>query len=525
MHHRRFRVALLLTKRRAVFLNFSNLTEDPFRITPDPAYLYQSEQYAKARAYLKSDAFLADGFVALTGDAGTGKTILIRDLLRSLGPDVIAVEIHKTQISPVDFLPVFLAELGLDTLAKSKAESMRMVTDFLARTYRTGTRTLLVIDEAQHLSVDVLDEIRLLANIGKSGQPGLSIILAGQPEFRKTLGAQNVVQINQRVPLNIHLRALDRLETESYVKHRLSVAGDKRCEIFAADTFAIIHRQTRGVPRLINSLCGSSMLCAFADDLAVVTADTVNTAVEELHWVPFMAVEGPTAPANGSHYAQRLGAERRLEHVEVARVQAELAQSALAEAERAEARRAAAERLAKQLGRQFKKVAARNEQLASELKSKEALLRNYQQAIRKLRDARRRAVQKYPVPAKNAAHMSVEDDAELLSVLVPLDDRVVTKHAVKEGRLTLGSGSDNDVQIKSAFTSRHHAQIITTRTESVLGDLGSSNGTYVNGRRVNRHALRHGDLITMGKHRFKYLKRQDEASKLSSHSNVYRLKA
>ena len=505
-----------------MFLNFPILKEDPFRFTPDPAFLYLSEEHAKVQAYLRSSPFLADGFVVITGEAGAGKTILIRDFLDGILSDITTVEIHQTQYSPLEFLQAFMTELGFQAFDKNRAELISMAKDFLFDSHQQQKNTVLVIDEAQHLSVAVLEEIRSLAEIGTAEQRALSIILAASPGFLESLDPAHGGQFGQRTPVHFHLRALSHLETEGYIKHRLQVAGDRKCDIFSSETYGIIYGHTGGIPRLINSLCSSSMLCAFADGRNVVSADTVNAAVKELHWVPFDAAEKQTRPiANmGSDSATPDG---RVESVNVARAQAGLAKSALAEAKKAEAKRAAAERLATKLGRQVEEVAARNEQLAAELESKEALLKNYQKAIRKMREAGRRADQKRSVISGTAGRVNIEDDQEVLSVLVALDDGYVTRHPIKEGRLSVGSGPDNELQIKCPFTSRHHAQVITSPTESVLGDLDSSNGTYVNARRVKRHALRHGDLITIGKQRFKYLKRQQEANRLSSNSNVYRI--
>jgi type II secretory pathway predicted ATPase ExeA len=262
-----------------------NLRELPFRLTPDPEFLYLSKAHARAKAYMESTVWFTDGFVVITGEIGCGKTTLIETFLRELQNDVIVAQINQTQVSSIEFLQSVLVQLGFKPFQMKKAELLANLREFLAEQYEHDRKVLLVVDEAQNLSQKVLEEIRLLSGVEATKEKTLRIILAGQPELNDKLDAPELEQLAQRIRLRFHLTALTMSDTRAYILHRLEVAGSLGREIFTSDTFDTVYRFTGGVPRLINTLCDTAMLSASNDGRDMVTLADVRAAINELQWM------------------------------------------------------------------------------------------------------------------------------------------------------------------------------------------------------------------------------------------------
>jgi type II secretory pathway predicted ATPase ExeA len=267
-------------------LEHFGLNEQPFGLSPDPDFVYWSKQHSLAMAYLKSTILLADGFVVITGDIGSGKTTLLQSFLDELEDDTQYALVSQTQLKPNQFLQAMLAEFGFKPFDKHKVELLDMLNMFLIEQYSNGRKVILVIDEAQNLSKKVLEEIRLLSGIETHKEKVLRIILAGQPELRKTMDSPSLEQLVQRIRFRCHIGPLNDRETREYVEHRLKVAGVGKNSLIVDDAFAPIYCYARGIPRLINTLCDTALLCAFADDKRTVDAEDVMSAVRELRWKP-----------------------------------------------------------------------------------------------------------------------------------------------------------------------------------------------------------------------------------------------
>jgi general secretion pathway protein A len=301
-----------------MYLDLFRLQELPFRLTPDPAFLYLSKHHARAKAYMESTIWFTDGFVVITGEIGSGKTTLIETFLKELEKDVVVAQISQTQVTAVEFLQSVLAQFGFQPFKMKKAELLATLNEFLIEQYANGRRVLLIVDEAQNLSNKVLEEIRLLSGIETTKEKVLRIILAGQPELNDKLNSPNLVQLAQRIRLRFHLTALSKSDTASYIQHRLEVAGSQGREIFHPDTFPLIYRYTGGIPRLVNTLCDTSMMAAFAQERDHVTVDDVKAAIEEMQWVEYtersVRMQAPASllyrPTND--YATESTGERRI---------------------------------------------------------------------------------------------------------------------------------------------------------------------------------------------------------------------
>jgi general secretion pathway protein A len=297
------------------YLEHFKLTEQPFGLTPDPDFLYWSKQHARAKAYMESTIWLADGFVVITGDIGSGKTTLLQSFLTELDDDVVCAVVSQTQLTPTQFLQAVLTEFGFKPFNKQKVELLDMLNMFLIEQYSNGKKVVLIVDEAQNLTRKVLEEIRLMSGIETHKEKVLRIILAGQPELKDSLDSPRLEQLVQRVRLRFHLGPLDIRETREYINHRLAVAGREAADLFEDDTFDIIHRYTGGVPRLINTLCDTALLCAFADEKDVISEQDIVAAVAELNWKEHESTTGVHAKLQ--QVADRLATRSAVTQIEV----------------------------------------------------------------------------------------------------------------------------------------------------------------------------------------------------------------
>lgn len=266
------------------YLEHFKFDKPPFGLSPDPDFVYWSKQHSRAKAYMESTIWLSDGFVVITGEIGSGKTTLLQSFLSELGDDVVYAVVSQTQLNATQFLQAILTEFGFKPFDKKKVELLDMINMFLIEQYSAGKKVILIIDEAQNLSTKVLEEVRLLSGIETSKEKVLRIILAGQPELRDTLDTSELKQLVQRVRLRFHLGALDQHDMREYIEHRLKVAGREEGELFSEEAYPLIYRYSGGVPRLINTICDSALLVAFADDKSEIGPEEIEGTAEELGW-------------------------------------------------------------------------------------------------------------------------------------------------------------------------------------------------------------------------------------------------
>src|ERR1700692_3799404 len=284
-----------------MYLSFFGLLEKPFAITPDPRYLYLSERHAEALAHLLYGINDAGGFVQLTGEVGTGKTTIIRSLLAQTPKNAEIALILNPRMTAPEFLLTICEELGIgvpDAATDSRKDLGGILNHYLLRAHAEGRRIVLVVDEAQNLAPEVLEQVRLLTNLETNTQKLLQIILIGQPELRELLGRNELRQLAQRITGRYHLHPLSRDETVAYVRHRLRVAGATN-DIFSPAALSEIYRLSVGVPRVINVICDRALLGAYSMDRHRVTATLVRHAASEVfcrlfapNWLPWAAIAG-----------------------------------------------------------------------------------------------------------------------------------------------------------------------------------------------------------------------------------------
>lgn len=247
-----------------MYLRYFHFTSNPFAMNPDPRFLYPSAQHAQALTMLEYAMETQAAFCILTGEIGSGKTTLVRRLIRTLGDRVAVGLISNTHERFQSIHPWALSALGIVPSSLSEVGQYQALTDFFVREYGKGRRTLLIIDEAQNLPIHALEELRLLSNINSEEDVALQTLLVGQPELRVKMARPELIQFAQRVAVDFHLQALSLTEVDAYIRHRLTVAGGSE-EIFRPTAIKYIHKRTGGVPRLINQLCDLSLVYAYAD--------------------------------------------------------------------------------------------------------------------------------------------------------------------------------------------------------------------------------------------------------------------
>ena len=272
-----------------MYTSFFGLNEKPFAITPDPRYLFMSERHGEALAHLVYGVTESGGFIQMTGEVGTGKTTLVRTLLQNRLPENADVAVVlNPRLSVLEFLETICEELGI--LRPEYKGSTKALVDALNKqllyAYAEGRRVVLVVDEAQNLSRDVLEQVRLLTNLETSKQKLLQIILIGQPELRDLLSRDDLRQLAQRITARYHLEPLTRDETAQYVEHRLRVAGALG-ELFDSGAKREIFRLTDGVPRLINVICDRALLGAYSRELRRVNRRLIRRAAAEIKGIPY----------------------------------------------------------------------------------------------------------------------------------------------------------------------------------------------------------------------------------------------
>ena len=283
-----------------MYKQFFGLTKNPFEISPDPYFYHATPRHNEALANLHYGVGRRKGFIVITGEVGTGKTLLVRCLLAELRKNNIAFGyVFNPLLSTTEFFQYIMADLGLQYSGRSKTEMLLDLNRFLIQRHARGLITALVVDEAQALRPELLEEIRLLTNLETSQQKLLQIVLMGQPELEGVLDSPSLRQLKQRVSLRCQLLPLDEEQTRSYVLSRLERAGAKpEPLIFDAEALTKIFEYSRGIPRIINNLCENAMVNAFAREIRTVTPDMISEVAADFRiGTPASAPEGPVEAA------------------------------------------------------------------------------------------------------------------------------------------------------------------------------------------------------------------------------------
>ncbi len=265
-----------------MYESFYKLREKPFSLLPDPGFLYMSRNHRMALAMLEYGFMNQAGFTVITGEIGSGKTTLIRRLLGQIENDenYKVGLVSNTHRSFGELLQWILLAFRLEYRGKEKVELYQTLSEFLLREYDLGHRTILIIDEAQNLDIESLEQLRMLSNINAGKDQILQLMLIGQPGLRDMLRQPELEQFAQRIAVDFHLRPLDLQSTNDYIRHRLTVAGGDP-DLFEAAACVSVYYYTRGIPRLINVLCDTALICGYADQKSRIDADLIHDVVRD----------------------------------------------------------------------------------------------------------------------------------------------------------------------------------------------------------------------------------------------------
>ena len=265
-----------------MYEGYFNFTIKPFELVPNPDFLYVSKAHKRAMTYLDYGIKEKAGFILLTGEVGSGKTTLIRDLLKKLDGKAAVSKLFNTKVTSEQLIAMINDDFGLQTGSRDKVRMLKDLYDFLIDRYAQGFHSILIIDEGQNLGPELLEEVRMLSNLETNNAKLLQIILAGQPELRRVLSLPELQQFRQRINISCHIYPLTRTEAEEYIFHRLEVAGNREAVNFHEGTLDVVYQYSRGIPRLLNIICDFLLLSAFVEETRDLTAEMVRDIVGEL---------------------------------------------------------------------------------------------------------------------------------------------------------------------------------------------------------------------------------------------------
>ena len=265
-----------------MYENYYGLTSKPFQLTPDPSFFYGSKWHKRAMSYLQYGLSQAEGFIVITGDIGTGKTTIANSLLDQMQDDIVAAQIVTPKLTPDELVKMVASKFHINVQGSTKSDILNDLEAFLMSLHKQGKRALLLVDEAQNLPLETIEELRMLSNFQVSGKPLLQSFLLGQEELQPILRAPNMEQFRQRIVASCHLAPLTDAECQAYIEYRMHHAGWKGDKLFSEGAYDRIFQFTHGVPRKINTLMDRILLYGFLEELETLDENAVENVIKEV---------------------------------------------------------------------------------------------------------------------------------------------------------------------------------------------------------------------------------------------------
>ncbi|WP_293750108.1 XrtA/PEP-CTERM system-associated ATPase [uncultured Paraglaciecola sp.] len=274
-----------------MYENYYGLTSKPFQLTPDPSFFFGSKWHKRAMSYLQYGLSQAEGFIVITGDIGTGKTTIANSLLNDMQEDIVAAQIVTPKLTPDELVKMVASKFNVPVKGSTKSDILNDLEAFLMDLHKQGKRALLLVDEAQNLPLETIEELRMLSNFQASGKPLLQSFLLGQEELQPILRAPNMEQFRQRIVASCHLAPLTDVECQAYIEYRMQHAGWDGKALFSAGAYDLIFQFTHGVPRKINTLVDRILLFGFLEELETLDEEAVENVIKEVSEEMFQPVK------------------------------------------------------------------------------------------------------------------------------------------------------------------------------------------------------------------------------------------